>query len=449
MKEVKKFVIMNVLDLTLSVITLVLFLICFVKYKFSYWRNLGVPFLEPKFPYGNMQGKFCRYNLMLHTVIKCFISDLNKKLNPSFFFSRIYNELKAQGGKFGGYYQSTKPVALITDLELLKYVLVKDFQYFHDREMYYNLKDDPLSGHLFNVDGEYWKKMREKLTPTFTSGKLRSMVPTIVEVANRFEALITEKIQINSEMEFHGFLSRFICDVIGSVAFGINCNALEDENTEFVRMASQIFKARNNFFQRLILSSFPKIARMFRMKITRDDATSFYMKTITDVVDYRKKSGVKRNDFIDLLTEVKHDGELNDGRNDRVGKLSMGQIAAQSFIFFIAVSFMKFYLVNFQTEIYFQGFDSSSSTMAFCLYEMIMNQEIQDKARKDVQDALARHDGEITYESLHEMTYLDKCIKGEFNESAEKQNFIFCDHFRDLAQISNCSSFDSLCNQRL
>lgn len=51
--------------------------------------------------------------------------------------------------------------------------------------------------------------------------------------------------------------------------------------------------------------------------------------------------------------------------------------------------------------------------MTFCLHELSLNQEIQDKARKDVLDVLARYDGKITYDAINEMTYLEQCIKGK------------------------------------
>ena len=66
-------------------------------------------------------------------------------MHSSQVFSKFYNELKGKG-KFGGIYFFSNPVAFITDLDFLKCVLIKDFQYFQNRGMYYNEKDDPLSG---------------------------------------------------------------------------------------------------------------------------------------------------------------------------------------------------------------------------------------------------------------------------------------------------------------
>lgn len=75
--------------------------------------------------------------------------------------------------------------------------------------------------------------------------------------------------------------------------------------------------------------------------------------------------------------------------------------------------------------------------MTFCLHELSLNQEIQDKARKNVQEVLARHDGKINYESLSEMVYLEQCINGEFYSRFEL--FILdIFHFILLSKIFFC-----------
>lgn len=63
-----------------------------------------------------------------------------------------YIELKSQG-PVGGIYFLTEPSAVITDMDLLKHIFVKDVQYFQDRGIYVNERDDPLSAHLFLLEG--------------------------------------------------------------------------------------------------------------------------------------------------------------------------------------------------------------------------------------------------------------------------------------------------------
>lgn len=186
---------MNVFDLFLFIATLIFAGWIYFKYKFSYWRNLGVPFIEPRIPYGNIQGR-------------------KRRFHSSQIFRRFYDEIKKKG-KFGGIYFFTKPTLIITDLDLIKTILIKDFQYFHDRGMYYNVKDDPLSGHLLNLEGDKWKKLREKLSPTFSSGKMKYMLPTIVQVGERLERFMNKTIETNQEPEIKGILARFTTDIIG------------------------------------------------------------------------------------------------------------------------------------------------------------------------------------------------------------------------------------------
>lgn len=50
--------------------------------------------------------------------------------------------------------------------------------------------------------------------------------------------------------------------------------------------------------------------------------------------------------------------------------------------------------------------------MTFALYELAYRKGIQDKVRKEVIEVTNRHNGEITYEAIAEMTYLDQVVNG-------------------------------------
>lgn len=86
--------------------------------------------------------------------------------------------------------------------------------------------------------------------------------------------------------------------------------------------------------------------------------------------------------------------ETNLGFSDSL-KFTVEQAAAQAFVFFIA------------------GFDTSSTTMQFALYEMSLNNEIQKKAREEIESVISRHGGQLTYEALQQMEYLDMVVAGE------------------------------------
>jgi cytochrome P450 family 6 len=362
------------LELLLFIVTLIASIYAFFKHKFNYWKDLGVPYIQPRIPFGNIQG-------------------FKRKLHSSQIFPKFYAELKAQSQVgFGGIYFFTSPVVFPTDLKFIKNIFVKDFQYFHDRGFYYNEKDDPLSAHLLALEGDKWKFLREKLTPTFTSGKLKLMFPNILEVAIRLNEVVEKLIDDNQEIEMKALLARFTTDIIGSCAFGIDCNCLHNQDAEFSKMGMKAFLPRNSPITQVIGLTFPNFAKKLRIKTTRDDVSDFFLKVVADVVKYREENSVQRNDFMSLLLQLKNTGSL-DGKSEEQ-KLTFEQIAAEAFVFFLA------------------GFETSSTTMTFCLHELSLHQDIQEKARRNVLEVMEKFGGEITYEALNEMTYLEQCING-------------------------------------
>jgi cytochrome P450 family 6 len=91
--------------------------------------------------------------------------------------------------------------------------------------------------------------------------------------------------------------------------------------------------------------------------------------------------------------------------------MSINCLAAQAFIFFAA------------------GFDTSSTTMTFCLYELAVNPDIQEALRNEIDTVLEKHGGNISYEAIQEMTYLDKVVAGK-NMVTLISNVIFFWNYR-------------------
>lgn len=72
----------------------------------------------------------------------------------------FYKNFKGKGPAVGLFY-FTKPTLLLIDPELVKSILVTNFEIFPDRVLYYNKEDDPISAHLLALEGEY--KYRVKI----------------------------------------------------------------------------------------------------------------------------------------------------------------------------------------------------------------------------------------------------------------------------------------------
>lgn len=89
-------------------------------------------------------------------------------------------------------------------------------------------------------------------------------------------------------------------------------------------------------------------------------------------------------------------GKLDDDFESPDGKkLTLEEAAAQAFVFFFA------------------GYETSSATCMFALYEMALNPDIQDNVRKEVIEVLEKHRGDVTYEGIDEMELLGKVVDGK------------------------------------
>jgi len=69
-------------------------------------------------------------------------------------------------------------------------------------------------------------------------------------------------------------------------------------------------------------------------------------------------------------------------------------MASQAYVFFIA------------------GFETSSTTISNALYELALNQKIQEKLREEIDEVYVKYGEDITYDNIEKLNYLDNVFKG-------------------------------------
>ncbi|CAG9762922.1 unnamed protein product [Ceutorhynchus assimilis] len=350
--------------------------------KFSYWKNKGVPQLPPHLIYGNLT----QYIL--------------QKQSSAENEAELYFKFKQMGAKHGGIYYFGAPKWLPIDPELIKSIVTSDFQHFQAHLPKFSTS--LLFNNIFHMSGDQWRDTRRKLTPTFTSGKMKMMFEILLQKTNGLSDLVDEMAQIQKPAEIKELIARYTTDVIANIGFGIECDSLKNIDSEF-------FQTGQNLFKRLLPKKPPTLFKLLlialgignrrRGILDIADLEDFFRNIVFDAVKYRETNNVVRKDFLHLMIQLKNQGSITDLVNekdvlkkaeDKESMMSMEDLAGQCMLFFTA------------------GFETSSTTTSYALLELAQNQNIQDKLRTEIREILKTNI--LSYESLNEMTYLDNVV---------------------------------------
>jgi len=352
-----------------------------LKRHYEYFKDKGLPYVPPVWILGNLYRMF----LLMEA--------------PDTTLTVLYNELKQH--RFGGIFQFWRPYYYICDPGLIEKVLVKDFSHFEDHGFSVDLETNPLDENLFNLTGNKWRALRNKLSPTFTSGKLKWMFPQIEKCAENMAAYLKNKLS-EEDLEIRDLSSRYGLDVIATCAFGLESDSVNEPDNEFRKLTNRF--VRPPFWRILVMFlrfGLPDLFKALKMKLVEPHIEKFFFELTRDSLEQRAKSNFKRNDFIQLLLELKQKGSVSVDIKDKdeVEEYNVQEkieftdslLTSQVFIFFMA------------------GFEASASLMSYALYYMSKDSEFQTKLREELLAAEKRHGG-FCYDSVKESSLLDNAV---------------------------------------
>lgn len=235
-----------------------------------------------------------------------------QKENAGVILQNIY---KTSSEPFVGLYGIFKPMLLVRDPSVIRNILIKDFSNFTDRGVHCDEKNDPISAHLFALSGEKWKNLRSKLTPTFTSGKLKAMFSTLVNSGKTVENFLEKEVKNNKLIDIRELSASMATNTIASVGFGVDVDTINNSNDDFRKYGRQIFEL--NFLNGLrgfINFTAPKLMRFMPFKSVDREVEDFIFAVVRKNLEYREKNHVTRKDFFQLLVQVSSIRKFNSNR---------------------------------------------------------------------------------------------------------------------------------------
>ncbi|XP_067648620.1 cytochrome P450 3A29-like [Haliotis asinina] len=361
----------------------VLLIYLYGKKRNRFLSDYGIPGPTPDIYFGN-----------LRQIVKMGV-DFDNKWGQE--FGDVYSVY------LGGF-----PLINVHDPEIIKEILVKDFNMFSDR-LIFRLNDYPIATGIFFETGATWKRLRNIISPTFSGNKLRNMCAKIDECAVTLTKNLAHAAANEETITAKDYFGAFTMDVIASTAFGIDTDSQNNFDNVFITQAKKVFD--NNVLQNPVMSMimiFPSlmgIARALGFTSFPKSTMKFFVSSLKQMITMRKgepkEEQMRRIDFLQLMLDAEDNSSLQDGGEETSQsqpsgsqkpnkKMTTDEVLGQAFLFFIA------------------GYETTATTLNFAAYSLATNPDVQERLTKEVDTVLGKEAPD--YDNIGKLTFLDHVI---------------------------------------
>ncbi|GFY50946.1 cytochrome P450 3A8 [Trichonephila inaurata madagascariensis] len=383
--------------------------------KLMIFVDLGIPGPPPHILFGN-------------------ILELNRK-GPF----RCHKEWIEKYGKIVGFFHGMKPILLVAEPDLLKKILIKDFNLFSDRPESIPLRvrsfvdsiipaTSIMDNLLISLKGEKWRNVRSILSPTFSANKLKMMIPAVNQVCDKALSVLEKECQRGETIDILDMLQRLTLDIICAQAFAMDTDSVNDPKDPLLTSARIIFdlsfSSKIIFFGRCFpeLGFIAMIINFLRMFI-RNNGNIPPLK-ITNVLDEiikqrRKDPSCRKPDLLQLLIDSsiedtvfekkKMDEDGNPSETSTFSRkkqvLNDWEIKANALIVLLA------------------GYETTSSSLAYAFHFLAKYPDLQQKIQEEI-DSLIEKEGHFDYYKMSNFQLTERFLLETMRFYSPTMNFI-------------------------
>ncbi|XP_075795493.1 thromboxane-A synthase isoform X2 [Pelodiscus sinensis] len=320
---------------------------------------------------------------------------------------------------FNRYYMGRRMYVLVSEPEMIKHILVKDFSNFTNR-MTTAMVTRPMVDSILCLRDQRWKDVRSILTPAFSAAKMKEMTPLINQACDVLLSNLKVYADSGKAFDIQRSYGCFTLDVVASVAFGTQVDSQKNPDDVFVQNCKKFFQFSLLRPILILTIAFPFIMipliRILPNK-SRDDLNGFFIEVIKNMIALRdhQDANERRRDFLQLMLDarsstsyvgVEHfdivnqaDVSIQDQKppaDKALPKkvhttLSEDEIVGQAFIFLIA------------------GYETTTNALSFATYLLATNPECQERLLQEIDEFSEKHDIP-DYQNVRELPYLDMVI---------------------------------------
>ncbi|XP_049791337.1 probable cytochrome P450 6a13 [Schistocerca nitens] len=305
----------------------------------------------------------------------------------------VYHQL--EGHPYGGFYMLDRPCLMLRDPDLI-WKMKQDSEHYSRRAMKMQMKGirvDPISKHLFDVDDERWREVMQLYVKGFSPARTERLSCWLEQCGRGVQRALSRRIQGIGwrDVDLLAVCSRFATDSIGCCAFGIECGAIDDPRSTYLQLALKaMYPTRRKNFVEFLSTWHPEIAWIFFFGFFTRDTYDFFKGVALGILQHRQENHLCRDDVMHEFLIARQNGLASEENTPT--KFSDDSLVAYVFATF-----------GF-------GLGIVARVLSFCLYELSLHTEVQTRARQQVDAVLKAHGGQLSYEAVQEMTYLDMVL---------------------------------------
>ncbi|XP_069132176.1 LOW QUALITY PROTEIN: cytochrome P450 3A8-like [Argopecten irradians] len=319
-----------------------------------------------------------------------------------------YDCMKKYGKVFGFYGGVSPSTIVVGDKEMLRQIMIKEFANFSDRMTINGLNGD-LDSSLLCLSGDHWRHVRNKITPAFSSGKLRKMCLLVDTCSDTLVQSLKRKVKDgHGVMDMMDAFGGYTMDVICSTAFGIQVDSQQNPNDEFVLHAKKFLDVNFSSPILLVLMFLPKlIPLIIKLGWTfADKNTLKFFRQVTIKLLNERVSGDKNHaDFLQLMKNVQQDVDDSDDDGDKDEEIDGGNNQTKSW----RNEGITFDEVLGNAEIFFfAGYETTTASLAMAAYHLAVHPECQEKLRQELATKIGSNP--LTYDNVQKVEYLEMVI---------------------------------------
>ncbi|XP_070568050.1 cytochrome P450 3A13-like isoform X2 [Ptychodera flava] len=305
---------------------------------------------------------------------------------------KVIKKWKKRYGEVFGFYLAREPYLVIADLDMLKEIFVKKFNCFPNRRAT-TIRQEPLSSGLAALRDQKWKYVRTVLTPAFSAAKMKQMSVLIQQCCGDLMKNLEKYANEDKIIDFKEIFASYSNDCLLSTSFGVRVDSQNDPDNIFVKNLKKLTSLITNINLFLILRLFFPFLRplldFLNFKVIPNGLMDFFVRSASETIELRKSEENPRLDLMQLMLNAHEEIAEDDLEGEDRAQLSLNEILGQSLTFYLA------------------GYETTSTMLAYAVYLLAVNPEVQDRLRDEVETVMQKH--EVPgYEAQLEMKYLDQ-----------------------------------------